>query len=411
MATRSLLPAPGAPRILAVATLVNTLGNGLFYTASALYLTRIVGFSVTRAGVGLTLAGVVGLLANVPAGRLAETYGPREVLSVTTLLCAVFMAGYGLIHSFPVFLVIACGELVSSNASNAVRNGLIATAVDPEARVRTRAYLRSVTNLGIGVGSALAGVAIHLDTRDAYLTLIYADAATFVATAVVVTRLPHVAPLPKIVGEGPQLVAIRDKPYLVIVAMNSLLCVHNGLLEVAVPLWIVRHTNAPRLMVAAVFVLNTAMCVVFQIRASRGVDDIPAAAKVLRRCGVLLFVSCALYAAASGRSASVAIVLLLLAEFAHVCGELFQAAGSWSYGYELALDELQGQYQGLFSMSYAVSSMLAPVIVTTVAVGWGWPGWLLIGASFAALGAGMGPAGRWAAAHRPAPLEFTDPRS
>ena len=86
MAVRSWLPAPGAPRILAVATLVNTLGNGLFYTASALYLTRIVGFSVTRAGVGLTLAGVVGLLANVPAGRLAETYGPREVLSVTTLL-------------------------------------------------------------------------------------------------------------------------------------------------------------------------------------------------------------------------------------------------------------------------------------------------------------------------------------
>ncbi|HEX3823481.1 MAG TPA: MFS transporter [Mycobacteriales bacterium] len=398
----SLLPAPGAPRVLAVATLVNTLGNGLFYTVSALFLTRSVGLSVRQVGVGLTIAGVVGLFANVPAGRIAEITGPREVLVATQILAGGFMAAYAFVHSFWFFVVIACGELASTNASQAVRNGLIATAVAGEDRVRTRAFLRSVTNLGIGLGSALAAVALHADTRTAYVTLIVADAVSFGVTALVVMRLPHVPPLPREVGDGPRLVAIRDRPYLSLVGMNSLMCIHNGLIEIAVPLWIVRHTAAPRSVVAVIFILNTAMCVLFQIRASRGVDDIASSARALRRCGALLFVACLLYGLAGGRSRDIAIVLLLVAEFVHVIGELLQAAGSWGYGYGLAPEQLQGQYQGLFSMSYGVSSMLAPIIVTTLVVGGGLPGWLLIGAMFLVVGFAMGPVGRWAEANRPA---------
>jgi MFS family permease len=397
-----LLPAPGAPRILAVATLVNTVGNGLFFTASALFLTRSVGLSVRQVGVGLTIAGLVALLANVPAGRIAEIAGPRGVLAITTVFAALFMAGYALVHTFAVFLVVACGELVATNASSAVRNGLIATAVDAEDRVGTRAYLRSITNLGIGLGSALAGIALHYDTRFAYLTLIYADALSFAASAVLVMRLPRVPRLPRVVGEGPRLVAVRDRPYVSIVALNSLLCVHNGLLEIAVPLWIVRHTSAPRVMVAVIFVLNTAMCVLFSVPASRGIDDIKSAGRALRRSGALFLVSCVIYGLAGGRSAGVAIVLLVVAELAHVSGELLQAPGSWGYGYGLAPDDLQGQYQGLFTMSYSISSMLAPVIVTSVVIAGGFFGWLLIGLMFLVVGIALGPLGRWAEANRPA---------
>jgi dipeptide/tripeptide permease len=174
------------------------------------------------------------------------------------------------------------------------------------------------------------------------------------------------------------------------------------LLEVAVPLWVVRHTSAPRWIVAAIFILNTTFCVLFQIRASRGIDDVASSAKALRRCGLLLFGACFLYGLAGGRSRDVAIVLLLVAELVHVCGELYQAAGSWGYGYGLAPEHLQGQYQGLFSMSYGISNMLAPIIVTSVVIGGGLAGWVLLGAMFAVVGLVMGPVGRWAEANRPA---------
>jgi MFS family permease len=397
----AVLPDRGTPRILAITTLVNTVGNGLFYTSSALFLTRVIGLSVHQVGLGLSVAGVVGLFANVPASRIAEISGPREVLVAATVFAGLFMGAYAFVHSFWAFLVVATGELVSFSAASAVRNGLIATAVAAEDRVRTRAYLRSVTNLGIGVGAALAGVAIHADTRTAYLVLILADAATFLATALLTLRLPHVPPLPRTIGDGPRLVAVRDRPYLSLVFLNSLICLHNGLMEIAVPLWVVRHTNAPRWIVAVVFVLNTTMCVLFQVRASRDIDDIPSSTRALRRAGLLLFVSCIVYSLSSHGSADVAIVLLLIAESIHVVGELLQSAGSWGFGYGLAPDVLQAQYQGVFNMSYSLSNMLAPVIVATFVVGGGLWGWFGVGLLFAVVGIAMGPVGRWAQANRP----------
>ncbi len=110
--------------------------TGLFFTASALFLTRSVGLSVRQVGVGLTIAGLVGLLANVPAGRIAEIAGPAR--SARDHHRASRRCSWPAMHSFipsRSFLVVACGELVATNASSAVRNGLIATAVDGEDRV------------------------------------------------------------------------------------------------------------------------------------------------------------------------------------------------------------------------------------------------------------------------------------
>src|SRR3954469_2906974 len=77
-----LVPTPGPVRALALVTLVNTTGNGVFFTLSALYFTRIVGLSVAEVGLGLGIAAFAGLLAGVPVGHLADRRGPREVMVV-----------------------------------------------------------------------------------------------------------------------------------------------------------------------------------------------------------------------------------------------------------------------------------------------------------------------------------------
>ncbi|MDP9393295.1 MAG: hypothetical protein M3Q27_03090 [Actinomycetota bacterium] len=45
--------------------------------------------------------------------------------------------------------------------------------------------------------------------------------------------------------------------------------------------------------------------------------------------------------------------------------------------------------------------MLAPLVLTTLCIAWGTPGWLVLGALFLASGAAMGPVARWAERTRP----------
>ena len=84
--------------------------------------------------------------------------------------------------------------------SNAVRNGLVAQLSLGEDRVRFRAYLRAITNVGISLGALLGGLALVIDTRWAFLAALAFDAVSFFVVAVIQGRLPHIPPNP--VAEG-----------------------------------------------------------------------------------------------------------------------------------------------------------------------------------------------------------------
>ncbi|WP_234038930.1 hypothetical protein [Micromonospora coerulea] len=83
-------------------------------------------------------------------------------------------------------------------------------------------------------------------------------------------------------------------------------------------------------------------------------------------------------------------------------GELWHAAAGWGISFGLAPAHAQGQYQGAYGMGMQLGGMIAPVVVTTLAVGWGVPGWLLLGGLFLLLGLLMPPVVRWARRSRPA---------
>jgi predicted MFS family arabinose efflux permease len=390
-----LVPPAGPTRLLAAATFVNTFGNGLFYTGSVLFFTRSVGLSPSQVGFGLTFAGFLGLLAGIPFGHLGDRRGAREVLVVLMLAEGAAMAALTLVHSFGWFLLVTSAYTVLDRGANGVRQGLIASAFPPADRVRGRAYLRSVTNLGLALGAALAGVALQVDTRAAYVSLLLGDAATFLLAAVVVRRLPRSSPAAS-APTGGMLLALRDRPYLLITVLNGLVGMHYVLLEVAIPLWVTRHTAAPRWTVALLFLVNTACCVLFQVRASRGSVDVPSSARAVRAGTLLIGLSCLVFAASGDRSAAIAVTVLVVAALINVGGELLQASGSWGLGFGLAPETAQGQYQGLYSTGFAAAGMLGPLVVTMTAIRYGTPGWVALGVLFAGAGAATVPAARWA---------------
>lgn len=386
----ALLPVSPAERSLAWATLANTAGNGMFVTVSAIYFTVSVGLSPLQVGFGLTVAGLFGLLAGVPAGHLGDVRGPRNLLAGLALAEGVGVAAYALVDGFVGFLLVACTVTMLDRSANGVRGGLIAAMGEPGDRVRLRAYLRAVTNVGITLGAPLGGLALAVDARWAYLGVILLNAATFLLAGLLVLRLPA-SPARPHSGDGPRLAVLRDRPFVAVSAVHGLLALHFSLVDVAVPLWVARRTAAPTWSVAAMLLVNTLTVVLLQVRFARNVLTPVQGAVALRRSGVVLGLACAVFAVTGSVPAAAAVALLLVAALVQVLGELLQSAGGWAVSFGLAPEDAQGQYQGFFSTGVAASTMLAPTVLTVLVVSWGVPGWLLLGAVFVAAGAGAAP--------------------
>ncbi|PBC71638.1 MFS transporter [Streptomyces sp. TLI_235] len=402
MPHRGLLPPAGPARGLAGAQLTNALGDGAFLVTSALYFTRVVGLSASQIGVGLTLGWAAGALAGVPLGHLADRRGPRGVAALLAVATAAAVGVFLLAGSFPVFVVGALLYGCAQSGLGAARQALLAGLVEPGRRTEVRAYLQSTVNAGLAVGAATGGAALHLDTPAAYRVVLGLDVLCFLAAAVLLARLPAVPPTAAVPGE-PRLAVLRDRPYALVALLNTVMLLYMPLLSLIVPLWIVERTAAPDWLTAALLVLNTLTVVVCQVRVARRVDGLATAARYVRWAGVLLLACCAAFAlSSSGGSARSAAAVLLVAAALQVAGEMMLAAGSWEIGFGLAPADRQGQYQGFFGSGVAVARMVGPVLLTSLVLGGGTVGWLVLGGMFALAGAATAPAVRLAERSRAA---------
>jgi MFS family permease len=411
-----LIPRSTLVRQLGFVTLVNTFGNGLFMTVSVLYFTRFVGLSYVSVGLGMTLAGAFGVAAGLIFGRAADRFAPRPMLVALLLLSAVGIAAYTRVTSFAEFLVTACAIEFVDRGGSAVRSAITATAVTGAERTQARAFLRTLTNIGIGLGILVAAAALQLNTRTAYQVMLIGDGLTFIAAAGLMSavRLPTCgagASSPTMTGgnsgapvdrpaSARRPSPLRDRRYLAFLAVNMVMTLQFGLIEVGVPLWIVRDTKAPRFMVAVAMVVNTGLVVLLQMRAGRGMDDPARAARAFRTAGLLVAGFCLVLAVAGLHSlpAAVASLVIVAAMVLQTLGEVRSAGAGWGLSFELADSAAPGAYQGAFNSANSAAGMIAPSFAANTGVRFGLPGWGAAAAVFALAGAAMVPLVRKVAA-------------
>jgi MFS family permease len=266
----ALVPAGRSERILSAASFLYGIGFGSFAASSVLFFTRSVGLSAGQVGTGTAVAGLVAVVAAVAAGRLADHVGARNLLVVLSVAQAVLFAQYSVVTNVPSFVVVVGASAMADQGARVARNTVIAGMCTGRERVRLKAFLRSVTNVGMALGSLLSAIPLALDTRPAYLAVIFANAVAAAITAVLVTRLPS-APAPAGPGRSGW-VALRDRSYMSVAVLSGLLVTSRSLLTIAMPLWVATHTAVPRTVVAALLVGNTILDIVLQVPTSRRAD-------------------------------------------------------------------------------------------------------------------------------------------
>ena len=383
-------------RILAASALVSTLGRGVFFTLTVLYFTLMVGLTTAEVAIVLTISSAVGVLTGLLGGQLADRVSSRRLLFWLVLVEGIALILYAYTTTFGTVLMIACVVTGADRASYSARSAIIARAFTGQGRVGARAILRTITNVGIALGSAAASIPLLIGTADAYrVAIVLAGTATILSTVLLwrlparvdaPQRMPEAAgPARPVAGRSP----FRDPRYLTLTALSGLFGIQFGLAEIGLPLWVVNFTQAPTVMVSVLLIVNTVLVIAFQIPLSRGTHDVRRAGNAVGLAGLLMVGACLVYAGSGTVPAVAAIVLLVVAMLLHTFAEVLSSAGTWGLSFELAEPARAGAYQGVFSMGFSLGAMAAPLVITFTVLTHGTLGWMLLAALFLGSAAGI----------------------
>jgi MFS family permease len=403
-----LLP-PGAARALAVMTLIDAVGTGVFLSGNVIYFKHFVGLSAAQVSLGASAAGVAGLVAMGTMGRVADRYGHRRVFILLSVVQVIGYGGYVVVGSFPSYLALICFLGFVDFGKSPAREALVSSATTPATRVRSRAVLRSLFNVGFAAGSGLSTLLLTVDGTVARYGLVLINSGSFLVGGVLALRLPAArptAPRPAV----KRLRALANVPFLVATAIAGVLTLHMSVLLVVLPLWVLTRTAAPAGIVGILLIVNTAMIVLLQVRATRGLETLADGSRAARRAAVVLAAGCVLLGLSAGNHMWISTAALAAGTVVITAGEMLQSGSRWAIGVGLAPEHAQAEYLGAFNMSIAGQSVVGPFLCTSLVLGLGPAGWAVLGAVFIAAGLATGPSADWAhrrmvratAAERPA---------
>lgn len=376
---------PNERRVL-VASFADALGTGLFLPLSVVYLKRVVGLSPAQIGVGLAIAGFAAVPASSVSGSLIDRCDARLVVIGCFAVSAIGFLAYITVDSFPSFVVVAVVVQLASRMERPATAALALGLASGRDRVGSLAWQQTLRNLGYGIGGLLAGLALLVHGKSfPFIVLLAANAASYVLAAGFVWRLPPIRTSALRPGRSASYrVVVRDRPYLGLALLNVAFALHDSLLLVAMPLWILTRTSAPLALTGLLFALNTILVVLLQVRTTRAIASRNGISRSYRTAAISFVVACIAFALAAGGSTLVAVVLLVIGLAALTLGELENTAGGWFLSVKLAPPHLRGRYQGLFKTSIALEQAIGPLVVTAVLVHWGRAGWLALAVALAA---------------------------
>lgn len=380
------VPPPGPIRSIAAASMVSSIGDGAFTAVSVIYLVRFVGLSATQVGAGLAVAGAVALLAGIPMGVLGDRIGPRPVFVGLCLAEGIAVAGYCVLANWWSFLAAAVLAVTAMRARAGVRNGFLAHLTEGADRVRVRAYLRSVINLGTALGGGLGGLVLLRPSELLLQAVLIGDALTFIIVAIVIStiRVPRPGtearpePLRRVVG---------NRAFVAASLSQGLLSVNTTLLTVALPLWIVTRDAAPDATVGLLLAGSTVLGVLLQVPVSRFADTPRGAVRSSAVAGLLLAAACLIYMVTAATPPAAALVLLCVGSGVRLFGELLQTSGGWSMSFSAPLPGRECTYQAVYSTAFTVAAAVGPLLSGWIVTQPGGRGWAIAAVLFLALGA------------------------
>ncbi|MGW0294361.1 MDR family MFS transporter [Streptomyces tuirus] len=374
-------------------TLVNRLG-AFVATFMALYLTLDRGYSATYAGLVAALHGLGGVVSSLGGGVMTDRLGRRPTLLIAQSSTAASVALLGFVRDPVAIAGVAFLVGMASNASRPAVQAMMADIVRPEDRVRAFSLNYWAINLGFAVSSMAAGFIAEVSYRAGFLI---EAGMTMVCAVLVFLRLPESRPTTTMAAAGPRddteaapranteaapredsvslRTVLRDGPFMSVVGLSFLVALifQQGAVGLPVAMGEAGFTPAEYGMAIAV---NGVLIVVLQIPVTRFIEH-----RDPRRLMVVSSVLAGYGFALTAFAGSLGVIALTVCVW--TLAEIVNAPTQTSLVVRLSPVHGRGRYQGMYTMSWSVAALVAPLlsgfVIDRFGAEWLWGSCALVG--------------------------------
>jgi MFS family permease len=354
---------PRAVWALELGGVVNSFGNGFVYPFLFIYLHNVRGFALGVSGLIVATNAGVALIVGTPGGAAADRFGAKRTLAVSLALLTGAFAFFPLVRAPWQAFALAALVGLANGVFWPSYHTLLAAITPVERRHAGYALQRVSTNLGFGVGGAVAGLIAASARPGTFTALFLIDAATYAAFLVLLTVVPggHTR------RENPEDIrgyraAVANRVFLALLGLNILFVTAGYAQLETLPVFAKNQAHVSERAIGLVFLVNSLVIVLAQLPLTRLVEG--------RRRMAMLAVMTAAWAAAwllvfgAGLwlSAAAAAAVIVVAGGVFAVGECLQGPTQQALIAELAPDHLRGRYMALSTSSWSIGWIAGPAL-------------------------------------------------
>lgn len=345
--------------LISAATLINRIGT-MVLPFLALYLTQDKQYSVSSAGLILTVYGIGAFISAPFIGKLSDKVGELLLMRLSLILGGVTLFVYSLLESYFSILALTFVLAVVAEAFRPASMAFISNNITDEIRKPAFALYRLAINLGMSIGPVLGGVLTEID----FHLLFYVDAVTSISAGIFIWLIKWEA-LSENSEKNEDEITIEKKA---VFRDKNLLLFLLGMLPVTIvffqhmstlPIYLVDNLGYSKSMFGLLVSVNTVLIILFELPLNNAMKK-TADWKSLLWGAVLSGIGFGLFALFTSIPGIVFIIMIW--SFGEMI--LFPSGNSFISG--LAPKGRRGEYMGYYQMMFSLSFILAPLIGTAI---------------------------------------------
>ncbi|MFX1326428.1 MAG: MDR family MFS transporter [Promethearchaeota archaeon] len=267
--TNSFREYPRAFKILIFVTFIDRLGGFLLFPFFSLYITNRFGVGVTEVGILIAIFSAGGIIGSMVGGALADKYGRRALALFGLITSGIGSIVMGLVDNLSLFFIVAAVLGVLGDFGGPARQAMVADLLTKEKQAEGFGLLRVAVNVSATIGPIFGGFL----WKQSYMLLFIADAASSLATAVIMfIFIPETKPKPQEGKHEESLIqtllgykeVLKDVVYVLFLTVSMLTVIVYMQLNSTLSIFLINFIGMPPEVFGFLISMNAIMVVVLQ---------------------------------------------------------------------------------------------------------------------------------------------------